>query len=155
MVAQHLVEKLTKKSLASFMSGRIFQPLNMTSTFYSFATANSTGRLSESFTPYGRRIPHWFNKDDMSVIGGAGGILSTTTDLVKWAKALLGVTDSTAVGIPFAVLQECMSPQALVMPGYSATYGFGWIQQNVIGTNVGRLVTFDAISADKLLAGLA
>jgi CubicO group peptidase (beta-lactamase class C family) len=107
----------------------------MSSTSFSFTSANATGRLTESYTK-GRRIPFWFNEDNLDVFGGAGGIVSTAPDLLKWAKALLGITNATSVGIPHTVLQECMSPQSLVQRGSRGTYGFGWFQQNVLGTEV-------------------
>jgi CubicO group peptidase (beta-lactamase class C family) len=135
MTAQHLVEKYSQKRLPDFVAERIFGPLNMTSSSYSPSSAVSTGRLSE-FYHLGRRIPIFFTEDDVSVMGGAGGVLTTAEDMMKWGRMLLGITSSESVGIPHQILQDCMSPQVLMVRGASATYGFGWFQQNVLGTEV-------------------
>ncbi|ETW87695.1 hypothetical protein HETIRDRAFT_167272 [Heterobasidion irregulare TC 32-1] len=44
-------------SFSKFVEDRIFKPLNMTSTTYSTAAANSTGRLTQTWTDSGRGIP--------------------------------------------------------------------------------------------------
>jgi CubicO group peptidase (beta-lactamase class C family) len=143
MTAQHLVEKFSQKSLPDFVAERIFSPLNMTSSSYSPSSAASTGRLSE-FYHLGRRIPTFFTEDDVSVMGGAGGILTTAEDMMKWGKMLLDITPAESVGIPRQILQDCMSPQVLMQRGASLTYGFGWIQLNVLGTEVGpNVMPFD------------
>jgi CubicO group peptidase (beta-lactamase class C family) len=143
MTAQHLVEKYSKKRLPDFVAERIFSPLNMTSSSYSPSSATSTGRLSE-FYHLGRRIPTFFTEDDVSVMGGAGGILITAEDMMQWGKMLLDITPAESVGIPRQILQDCMSPQVLLQRGASLTYGFGWIQLNVLGTEVGpNVMPFD------------
>lgn len=86
--------------------------------------------MSEAHAPSGRRIPTWFNDEDTPFIGGAGNILSSAPDLVKWAKVLLGVIDSSTVGISRAVLDECLSAQSIVDKPTRSTYGFGWAQAN-------------------------
>jgi CubicO group peptidase (beta-lactamase class C family) len=135
MTAQHLVERFSQKSLPDFVAERIFGPLNMTSSSYSPSSAASTGRLSE-FYHLGRRIPILFTEDDMPVMGGAGGVLTTAEDMMKWGRMLLDITFSESVGIPRQILYGCMSPQVLMQRGASLTYGFGWIRLNVLGTEV-------------------
>jgi hypothetical protein len=103
---------------------------------YTLAEAQKTDRFSESWTSFGRRIPpHWLTDGDLGLIAGAGGILSTATDVSQWAKVLLGITDGTQVGIPETVLRTCMTPQALV-DSSGLTYGFGWFQQEFQGIPV-------------------
>jgi hypothetical protein len=136
MVAQHLVELFTGMTLEDFVGERIFRPLNMTSSTFSLEYAAATGNLSESYSPFGRRIPHWLDREDMPVIAGAGGILSSAVDLLKWGKALLGVTNSTSIGIPEDILNRCMAPESIIDANRGLTYGFGWIQASIMGYKV-------------------
>jgi hypothetical protein len=136
MVAQHLVELFTGMTLEDFVGERIFRPLNMTSSTFSLEYAAATGNLSESYSPFGRRIPHWLDREDMPVIAGVGGILSSAVDLLKWGKALLGVTNSTSIGIPEDILNRCMAPESIIDANRGLTYGFGWIQASIMGYKV-------------------
>jgi CubicO group peptidase (beta-lactamase class C family) len=148
MVAQHLVERFSGMPLADFVAQRIFAPLNMTSSTYSLEYAISTGRLSESYEFGGRRIPHWLEKEDMPVVAGPGGIMSSAVDLLKWGRAMLGVTNTTAVGIPKKILERCMSPEATIDASLGTTYGFGWAQGVVMGTKVGPQLHSHAATVD-------
>jgi CubicO group peptidase (beta-lactamase class C family) len=136
MVAQHLVELFTGMTLEEFVGERIFRPLNMTSSTFSLEYAAATGELSESYNPHGRRIPHWLDKSDMPVIAGAGGVLSSAVDLLRWGKALLGATNSSLVGIPEDILNRCMTPESTVDASRGQTYGFGWVQTAIMGQKV-------------------
>jgi CubicO group peptidase (beta-lactamase class C family) len=136
MVAQHLIERFTGMTHEKFVVERVFNPLNMTSSTFSLEYAAATGNLSESYSPLGRRIPHWFDRDDMPVIAGAGGILSSAVDLLKWGKALLGVSNSSLVGIPEDILNRCMAPESRVDASRGQTYGFGWGQTTIMGQKV-------------------
>jgi CubicO group peptidase (beta-lactamase class C family) len=136
MVAQHLVELFAGRALEDFVVERIFEPLNMTSSTFSLEYAAATGNLSESYSPFGRRIPHWLDREDMPVIAGAAGVLSSAVDLLRWGKALLGVTNSSLVGIPEDILNRCMAPESIIDANRGLTYGFGWIQASVLGYKV-------------------
>jgi CubicO group peptidase (beta-lactamase class C family) len=139
MVAQQLIERFTSMSHENFVAERIFNPLNMTSSTFSLEYAAATGELSESYNPHGRRIPHWLDKNDMPVIAGAGGILSSAVDLLKWGKALLGVTNSSSVGIPEDILNRCMAPESVVDSSRGMTYGLGWRQMKIMGHDVWKI----------------
>jgi CubicO group peptidase (beta-lactamase class C family) len=136
IVAQHLVERFSGMDLGDFVASRIFAPLNMTSSTYSFDYAAATGHLSESYEPSGRRIPYWFDREDASVSAGPAGVMSSAVDLLKWGKMLLGVTNSTVVGIPRDILERCMAPESVVNAARGLTYGFGWQQSTMMGHKV-------------------
>jgi peroxiredoxin len=141
MLAQHLVERYSGQDLPTFVAERIFGPLNMSSTTYSSEAANNSGRLTQSFSSSSRRIPTWITATDIPLIAGAGSMLSTVDDLANWAKLLL---NSTTAPIPRAILDDCMTPRAL-MQGYDGTYGFGFMQRNYKGHHVSRLVSMQII----------
>jgi CubicO group peptidase (beta-lactamase class C family) len=107
----------------------------MTSSTYSFKEATAGGHVSESWNVDTRRIPHWLLEEDIALVGGAGGIMSSASDMVNWAKLLLGSINGTAIGIPEKILQNAMSPQALIGAN-GMTYGYGWIQQAYAGNQV-------------------
>jgi CubicO group peptidase (beta-lactamase class C family) len=136
MVAQHLVERFSGIDIGNFVASHIFAPLNMTTSTYSFEYATATGDLSESYEPNGRRISHWYNRGDASVTAGPGGVMSSTVDLLKWGKMLLGATNSTAVGIPREILDKCVAPESVVDTILDLTYGFGWFQSTIMGFKV-------------------
>lgn len=74
-------------SYASYVTSRIFEPLNMTSTTFSYASAASSGHLPDAFTHSGgegfRRIPYLFDTEAKEVfIAGAGGVISNVVDMV-------------------------------------------------------------------------
>jgi CubicO group peptidase (beta-lactamase class C family) len=138
MLAQHLVERYSGQDLPSFVAERIFGPLNMSSTTYSSEAANATGRLTQSFSSFGRRIPTWLTATDIPLIAGAGSMLSTIDDLASWAKLLL---NATTAPIPRAILDDCMRPHALVPPG-DITYGYGFGQRQYKGHRVSNLRSY-------------
>jgi CubicO group peptidase (beta-lactamase class C family) len=149
-VAQLVVERYSSMTLPAFVTQRIFSPLNMTSSYYSFAESNATGRMSESWAYFGRRIPHWLNDSDLGLIAGAGGIMSSAVDMVRWARVLVRATNGTAVGIPEDVIQTCMSAHSLVETGH--TYGYGWEQQDFQGIPV---IFSSGLRCGCMLTGLA
>lgn len=109
----------------------------MTDTTYDLAKAEASGRCSESYEFGGRRIPHWIQPADLALIGGAGGIMSTATDLAQWSKLLLGAIDGNAIGIPTSILSAIEAPHALVSAAESRmTYGMGFFQQDIQGIPV-------------------
>ncbi|KAJ6630158.1 beta-lactamase/transpeptidase-like protein [Mycena sp. CBHHK59/15] len=116
----------SKPSLAQYVKDNIFDPLGMNATTYSFARANATGNLADSFAregdvtmnPLERNVTHplpfWFQAggDDGNFASGPGGVISSATDIVKWIKMLLsnGVNPATnAMVIPAGVLNTVTS----------------------------------------------
>jgi CubicO group peptidase (beta-lactamase class C family) len=137
MLAQHLVERYSGQDLPSFAAERIFGPLNMSSSTYSSEAANATGRMSQSFSWFSRRIPTWVTDADNPFLAGAGSMLSTVDDLAIWAKLLL---NATTAPIPRAILADCMAPHALMARG-DMTYGFGFVQHHYNGHRVSTLLS--------------
>jgi CubicO group peptidase (beta-lactamase class C family) len=132
-MATIIIERLSLKPYDAFVASRIFGPLGMNSTTYSPESAQSTGLHAHTFTPEGRRIPNWFTEDDYRLSTGPGGVISSTIDMVKWARLLLGhATQDARKAVPTSVLEECMKPQAALLhqapESIPMTYGFGWLQ---------------------------
>ena len=73
-----------------FVQERIFDPLGMMSTTYSTEKARASGNFSQqwSFESGGRLIPYWIHNENMEdFIAGAGGIISSSVDMVRLACA--------------------------------------------------------------------
>lgn len=84
MLGTHIIATYSNMSYTSFVQERIFDPLNMSSTTYSANKANERGRATQSWTPFGRRIPVWFGEDNIMLNAGPGGVISCVEDLVSY-----------------------------------------------------------------------
>ncbi|RAO67209.1 uncharacterized protein BHQ10_003221 [Talaromyces amestolkiae] len=90
-VATHLVEVKSKKSFAEFLDERIFAPLNMTSTTLQPASAYVKGWGHRMANGYIWQNNAWrgFDSQDCPEGQGAGSVISSANDFIKWVKALL------------------------------------------------------------------
>ncbi len=81
-----VIEKVSGQPYATFISERLFQPLGMTASGYDDAATILPHRASG----YVRTDEGFANADyvDMTVPQGAGGLYSTTHDLLKWEQGL-------------------------------------------------------------------
>ncbi|KAJ7058190.1 beta-lactamase/transpeptidase-like protein [Mycena amicta] len=113
----------SKPSLAQYVQENIFDKLGMGSSTYSFARANATGKMADSFAREGNAttnplvpgqthpIPFWLQLggDDGNFASGPGGVISNLNDLVSWLKMLMlgGIhPDTNATVIPADVLTK-------------------------------------------------
>ena len=83
-----VIEKASGKSYADFLAETVFQPLGMSDTGYDTHAAILPRRASG----YAPKAGGVVNADywDMSIPQGAGGLYSTTHDLLKWEQGLFG-----------------------------------------------------------------
>lgn len=88
IVLTAVIEKVSGQAYSDFVVGTLFRPLGMNDSGYDSHAAVLPGRAS-GYTPTGNGVA---NADyvDMSVPQGAGGLYSTTRDLLKWEQALFG-----------------------------------------------------------------
>ncbi|KAJ3482349.1 hypothetical protein NLI96_g7040 [Meripilus lineatus] len=142
----HIISTYAGKPFHQFVEERIFGSLNMTSTTYSGITASQSGKFSQAFTFYAnetRRIPFAFNTQALSdIVGGPGGIISNTVDMVKWMGMLLNNGTDPATGatiIPPSVFAEVTTMRVVEdetppSPGLSIVgYGLGWEKASIYG----------------------
>lgn len=94
ITAAYLIKKITSTPFTTFIRDNIFTPLNMTSTTYHPITDHSP-TLSDSFVTLSNgtsiQIPYGFDFDEegIEVASGAGGIVSSSRDMLKWLKFLI------------------------------------------------------------------
>ena len=82
MVGAYVVSTLSGMRYADFVSSRIFNPLNMSSSTYSIGAAIHTGRFADTWTSFGRLIPHWLQEVFVDLMAGPAGVISTAEELV-------------------------------------------------------------------------
>lgn len=109
-----IAEKIIGKNYSEILSQYIFNPLNMQDTYY--GQIKDTKNLVTAFL-YGKPEPIY----DAQNMGGAGGITSTVSDLLKWSNAL----DSEQL-LPQSKMEYLLTPKA-EYNDWDAYYGYGWM----------------------------
>lgn len=83
-----VIERASGQSYADFLAEAVFQPLGMSDTGYD-RNAQVLPRRASGYAPTPDGVvnaDYW----DMSIPQGAGGLYSTTHDLLKWQQGLFG-----------------------------------------------------------------
>src|SRR5688572_21735003 len=80
-----LVDRLSGQSYADFVRDNLFKPLGMSDSGYDVSAAILPQRAA-GYTPGFSNAPY----TDMSIPHGAGGLYSTTPDLLRWTQGLFG-----------------------------------------------------------------
>src|SRR5262249_25486243 len=123
------VEAAVKEPLSSFMAAQVFTPLSMTATTFD----SMTEPIPDPVTFYQRR----FTRDagggvvpastvDYSCFPGAGAILSTPSDLVRFGMAING-----GKLLQPDTVRKLQTPQ-LLTSGKETEYGLGWMVEEVM-----------------------
>ncbi len=113
-VLASIVEKVSGQSFVDFVNRRIFEPLQMSDTY--FYAEGCRVAVNYTIGHYKNRKP--YIRDALSGVVGDKGVMTTAADLYRWffhIRSLIG--DST--------LQQAWSPQNGDMDSCS-NYGFGW-----------------------------
>jgi CubicO group peptidase (beta-lactamase class C family) len=113
-----IVEKVSGTPYGALIEKRILEPAGMTRTRSSVPTEIIAGRASGYALEDGRIV----NRDAVqpTAVGGAGDLVSTTGDLVKWNAVL----DARSV-LATESYAQLWANQALA-DGSPSGYGFGW-----------------------------
>ncbi|KAI0632695.1 beta-lactamase/transpeptidase-like protein [Trametes polyzona] len=136
MLGSYIVAKYANTTYPAFVTERLFGPLNMSSSTFWHSEAQASGRLSQAWTSRGRRIPFWHTDDIAELIAGAGGIISSAEDTVKWLAAWLnkGVSPVSGESIIPEDTYETTTTAYSVVSGQPTShegvgivgYGAGW-----------------------------
>lgn len=119
-----IVERASRTPIGEFLESRVFRPLGMTHTYASSVPTKPTaasGYHSRTGTRKKQPPIAW-----TSTLG-AGGIVSTVDDMLKWDEALYGERL-----LKKDVLAQVWTKGALNGGGVSS-YGFGWITDQFRG----------------------
>ncbi|VDC03880.1 unnamed protein product [Peniophora sp. CBMAI 1063] len=140
MTAQHIVTTYAG-SFTDFVRDRIFLPLNMTSTTYSYSEAAESGKTTQNWGENGRLIPWWFKDAETELISGAGGIITSAQDMSHWVQMLLnsGVDPISKKRVLTPEIIEAVSLARTIMNGRGNSetsiegYGMGWSRNSYHG----------------------
>jgi serine beta-lactamase-like protein LACTB len=139
------VEAAAKEPLSTFMTAQVFKPLGMTATTFESLSKTSES-MADRVTFYQRRFTGDGGEGvvpaatvDNSCFSGAGAILSTPSDLVRFGMAInggrrsgiggRGETTNATLLRPDTV-KKLQAPQ-LLTSGKETEYGLGWMVEEV------------------------
>ena len=150
----HIIEIVTGKSLAAFLTERILAPLQMAETAF-FAAEENAARLAEPFAtdPWtGEKVTLFNMLERPAMESGGGGLVSTTMDYARFSQMLLngGTLDGNRI-IGRKTLElmasDHLSPHVkikgdLVPPGHGFGLGFAVRRQAGIAPFLGSACQF-------------
>lgn len=140
-VVGRLVEVISGQTLSEFFDERIFGPLGMTDTHF-FMDDDKGGRLMSQYTPGpnnnqivlqdpGNNDSRWISSDNKRVFRGAGGLVSTPRDYMRFQQAMLngGELDGVRLLSPNTLdlmMENHTGDLPLWLPGPGMGFGLGW-----------------------------
>ena len=122
------VEAAANEPLPMFMRTEIFEPLGMTATTFDSSTERVPDRVTfyqRTFTGDSREGVVPATTVDYSCFAGAGAILSTPSDLVRFGLAI-----GSGKLLQPATVKKLQTPQMLAS-GEETGYGLGWMLETV------------------------
>jgi CubicO group peptidase (beta-lactamase class C family) len=82
IVGSHVIATLSGVPFVEFVKDRILKPLRMAQSTYSIDEAVQSGKASETWSRFGRRIPSWMEGVEIELMAGPGGVISNVKELV-------------------------------------------------------------------------
>lgn len=114
VVLSLIIEKITNKSYAEVLKEKIFDKLKMDHSYFGEPVEKTNLAIGYM---YGKPEQRYFVQN----VSGAGGITSTTEDLLKWSNA---IEEETL--LPKEQMKELFVPRADYSE-WEADYGYGWM----------------------------
>ncbi len=133
MTAGLMVGRLSNSTWEDVVQERIFNPLGMNSTNFSVDVSQSSDDFAIPYSGSPTEEPEEISFRNISTIGPAGSINSTSTDMAQWIKMLLnkGKVNDTQLMMEGTV-ETILTPHMFI-PGKSSNeeltyqnYGLGW-----------------------------
>lgn len=137
MTLSHVIETLTSSWLGDVLRDRIWNPLNMTRTYFSLGQAQrSPSDLAKGYMWSNRtqsyvEIPYM----DIPFVSGAGNVISNVEDYARWLRFLI----SQSPPLSERGHQSLRNPRTILedspLPGFvgPSTYALGWNVENYRG----------------------
>ena len=134
----HVIETLTGRWLGDFLAGRIWSPLNMTSTYFSLSDTLQSGKpFAQGY--YWRTDSQTFTEVeyiDETSMEGCGAVISSVNDYSRWIRMMIERTGP----ITESGHQDLITPRILeetnpVTDSY-VFYGYGWEMEMYRGYEV-------------------
>lgn len=125
----HVIEILTGEWLGDFFAKRIWQPLEMQTTYFSLADARKSAEHLARGYSFNKRTGKYEPQAylDVPAIGGAGNVISSVVDYAEWLRMMF----NKAGPLSAAAHEALTTPHFIVGPPfrpYASTwlYGLGW-----------------------------
>ena len=148
MVLSHVIETLTGRWLGDVLRERIWNPLNMTRTYFSLKHAKAAvengeaelakGYLWNNLTQEYVHVP-WV---DLPAVSGAGAVISNVLDYAKWLRFLMDKAEPLDEAGHEQLRTPRINAELLKFPDFTGTqnYALGWHLVNFRGE---PLITHD------------
>ncbi|CDO69943.1 hypothetical protein BN946_scf184836.g17 [Trametes cinnabarina] len=138
ILGAHVIEHFANTTYADFISRRLFKSLGMSTSTIVPSEALASRKVTDTWTKDGRRIPFWFTDESAYLGAGAGGVISSAEDMIKWLAVLLNEGADPRSGetvLPRSVYDAVTTARHVVLgqpsPPYGSGivgYGMGWMQ---------------------------
>lgn len=131
VIIAFIVEQLTSKSFPAYLAEQFFIPLGMQATSLPYGTVPLLKNRSYKYQQLARgyilpvtksdpEISEVMDYEPMHIASGAGGMISSVEDLVKWNNALY-----SGVVLPKYLLELMMQPHIKCQKSSFDHYGYG------------------------------
>lgn len=126
IILGHIIEVVSEKSYADFISENIFKPLGMKNSYY----GSMTQLIPNRATGYSPAEGGWRNANYLSLTlpYAAGSIMSNVDDMLLWHKAVHNNTLITAESRAKAFTNTTLNN------GDPTNYGYGWMINEINGS---------------------
>ncbi|KAL8731901.1 MAG: hypothetical protein Q9181_004152, partial [Wetmoreana brouardii] len=141
MTLSYVIERLTGSWLGDVLWDRIWKPLNMTRTYFSFSQAqqaveNGAAELARGYV-WNNQTQEYVETEwmDQPLVSGAGHVISNVEDYVKWLRFLMDQSPPLSKAGHMSLRHPRMVLEDQVLPGFTGTsaYALGWNVENYHG----------------------
>jgi serine-type D-Ala-D-Ala carboxypeptidase/endopeptidase len=122
----HVMELRSGQSFESLITERICRPLHMDSTCI-MLTPQLTARLAKGHDESGKSTANW----EMPALAATGALRSTANDLLKYAAAEVGLTDSALAGL-MQKTHVIQHDDAKVRDDFAGHSALPWVDEGVL-----------------------
>jgi len=123
IILGHIIELISNQSYAEFISQHIFQPLNMSSSFYGSFSKLIKNRASGYHSKNGTYINATYLS--LTLPYAAGSLMSSVDDLLKWQQA---IKNNTLINQDS---KDKVFTNYKLKDGESINYGYGWSLKSI------------------------
>ncbi len=122
ILAQNIVERVSKQTYRSFLQEEFFRPLGLEQTFLSSAPIPHSAQLAVAYDPQGNALPRECITEALT---GTGGLTATAEDVARFAAGVLDPAKGILTAKSIAVFMEDQSATTK-LPKLFSSNGLGW-----------------------------
>lgn len=122
-----IIENITKQNFKSWIKEKIFQPLQMNSTFIEENSSNLDTKVATSYSEIEPSVFYYVENNDLTY--GASNVYSTNKDILKWLK------NFNEAPAKFQSAFEMLKTVDVLNSGQKNNYGFGVFVDDFFGNH--------------------